>query len=186
MSHPEVLETLLAACVRRDRSAFEQLYLLVSPKLYSLCFCLLRREDLADEVLQEAFLQIWRDVGNFNPNRGSPMAWMTAVARHKALDLLRRRQPETALPANLESSDEWSDDGPGPLELISRLSDGQQLKRCLEELSPDQRQSVVMAFVHGLTHQQLSKRLGAPLGTVKSWVRRGLEKLKGCLQHETA
>ena len=179
MSQAHVLQALLKSCARQDQTAFEQLYRLTSPKLFPVCRYLLRRESLAEEVLQEAFMQIWRDAYLFDPARSAPMTWLTSIVRHRALDTLRRQRPE----------DPWSDtehdqaaDLPGPMELVAGMADNQALKHCLEQLPEDQRHSIVQAFLSGLTHQQLSETLATPVGTVKSWIRRGLERLRRCLE----
>lgn len=182
MPQSEVLQALLADCARNDRAAFEQLYRLASPKLFSLCLAMLRRQDLAEEVLQDAFVQIWRDAASYDPGRAAPMTWMGVIVRHRALDLLRRRRPEVSLD-EYEGIEEHVDSNPNPMEVVLGLSDNQALKRCLEALPERQRESIVEAFLRGLTHEQLSAVLATPLGTVKSWIRRGLGQLKRCLQH---
>ena len=182
MSQSDVLQALLADCARNDRAAFERLYRLAAPKLFSLVVVMLKREDLAEEVLQDAFVQIWRDAGNYDPARAAPMTWMAVIVRHRALDLLRRRRPEVSLD-EYEGLEEQADSNPDPLEVVLNLSEDHALKRCLETLPEPHRMSIVKAFLGGLTHQQLSATLATPIGTVKSWIRRGLGQLKRCLQH---
>lgn len=179
MPHADFLQALLADCARRDQSAFERLYRLTAPRLFALCISMLRREDLAEEVLQEAFLQIWRDAARFDPNRATAMTWMAVIIRHRALDLLRRRtESRFGEPEGYDAPDTE----PGPLEVLLRGFDNHALELCLEQLSEEQRKSIVLSFFRGFTHQQLSDYLAAPLGTVKSWIRRGLGQLKRCLQ----
>ncbi len=181
MPDADHLQALLARCARQDRAAFEELYRLTSPKLFSLCSYLLRRQSLAEDALQEAFMQIWRDAGRFDPARSQPMTWMGVIVRHRALDLLRRQRPATSLDDQPWLA-EGEDDQPGPLEGLLDWANAQELKRCLDELTEQHRESVILAFLRGLTHQQLSEHLATPLGTVKSWVRRGLGQLQRCLE----
>lgn len=176
------LQTLLLACGRGDHAAFQQLYQRAAPKLFALCRRLLRRDELAEEVLQETFIQIWRDAGRYDPERTLPLTWMGVIARHRCLDLLRRRRH-----AELSLDDEATfvepvDEGDGPLELVLRIADTHALAQCLRTLSEQQRISITLAFYRGFTHQQLSRYLATPIGTVKSWIRRGLQQLKRCLQ----
>jgi RNA polymerase sigma-70 factor (ECF subfamily) len=108
------------------------------------------------------------------------MTWMTSIVRNRCLDWVRRPHQES--PEAFEGMlEETADDGPGPLALLAQASDATRLARCLEALDPSQRQSIALAFYHGLTHSELATHLEAPLGTVKTWVRRGLERLKTCL-----
>jgi len=108
------------------------------------------------------------------------MTWMTSIVRNRSLDWLRRPREET--PDDFELMlDYTSDDRPGPLERLTDSADAKRLARCLEQLEPSQRQTIALAFYHGLTHSELAEHLKAPLGTVKTWVRRGLEQLKSCL-----
>jgi RNA polymerase sigma-70 factor (ECF subfamily) len=182
MSQPEILQALLSDCARNNHAAFQRLYQMTAPKLFSLCLAMLRRQEVAEEVLQDAFVQIWRDAGTFDPSRAAPMTWMAVIVRHRALDRLRRRHPEISLEEHEEFA-EQPDDNPGPMEIALNLSENHALRRCLERLSAQQRESISKAFLGGLTHQQLSAALEVPIGTVKSWIRRGLGQLKRCLQH---
>jgi RNA polymerase sigma factor (sigma-70 family) len=138
------------------------------------------------------FVNVWKAASGFDAARAQPLTWLTSIARNKAIDSLRRQatQPqldtagvpdddEDALPDRLNST---PDDGPGPLELLSRASEVRALDECLEHLSAPQRQSVAMAFYDGLSHAEVAERLREPLGTVKSWVRRALLTLRGCLE----
>lgn len=174
------LTELLADCARGREPAFARLYRLCSPKLYTVALRLLRREDLAQEVLQESFVRIWRHAGEFEAHKASPMTWMITIVRNCALDLIRRpRLEETADEEMMESIEA---DLPGPLEEAIRGSEAKALKDCLEALDRNQQRSILLAFFEGLTHSELATRLCQPLGTVKSWVRRGLERLRDCLE----
>lgn len=177
----ERMQTLLRDCARGDHDAFERLYELAAPKLFALCRRLMRRDELAEEVLQETFVQIWRDVDRYDPERALPLTWMGVIARHRCLDVLRRHRPEIGLDDE-STFVEPVDEGAGPLELALRVADRHALAHCLRTLSEQQRMSLTLAFYRGFTHEQLSDYLATPLGTVKSWIRRGLQQLRRCLQ----
>lgn len=191
MSAPAELTDLLLASGRGDRRAFERLYRLSSPRLFSLARWLLKRDALAEEIVQEAYVQIWRDAGRFDPERSAAMTWMAVIVRHRALDELRRKRPELDAGSGSSGGDDddmpnepgaaEADEGPGPLELALADGDRRRLGVCLDGLTDMQRQSILLAFLRGLTHTEVAAALAAPLGSVKSWVRRGLEQLKRCL-----
>lgn len=176
-SSSEHLQQLLRACAQGEQQAFAELYQLTAPKLYALCRYMMHDDHLAEEALQEAYEQIWRDAADYNPHRAMALTWMGVIVRHRCLDMLRRRKPADDL-----SGIELPDDSAGPLELTIHWADRKALGRCLKTLSEQQRLSITMAFYRGLTHQQLSAYLAIPMGTVKSWIRRGLTRLQKCLQ----
>ena len=177
----DAIAELMARCALRDERAFAELYRRTSAKLYGVAIRILRREDWAEEVLQESFVNIWNHIGEYSATRSAPMTWMTAIVRNRALDWLRR--------PNLERGDEdydllvesLPDQGPGPDVALGHGRDAAALAECLRQLSGDQRQTIMLAYAHGLSHGELAQHLKQPLGTVKTWIRRGLERLKGCM-----
>lgn len=177
---PDALAALLSRSALKDQTAFAELYRRTSPKLFAVALRIVRRRDWAEEVLQESFVNIWHHAGDYTAARSAPMTWMTSIVRNRCLDWVRRPHGETAeaFEGMLELT---ADDEPGPLVRLSQSSDTERLARCLETLDPRQRQSIALAFFHGLSHAELAEHLRAPLGTVKTWVRRGLERLKTCL-----
>jgi RNA polymerase sigma-70 factor (ECF subfamily) len=177
---PEALATLLSRSALKDQAAFAELYRRTSAKLFAVALRIVRRKDWAEDVLQESFVSIWRHAEDYTAARSAPMTWMTSIVRNRCLDWVRRPQQESpeAFAGMLE---ETADDGPGPLALLAQAGDAMRLARCLEALDPSQRQSIALAFYRGLSHSELATHLEAPLGTVKTWVRRGLERLKTCL-----
>lgn len=181
MTPPDPLQELLAACARRDQAAFSRLYQATSAKLYGVAVRILRREDWAEEVLQECYVSIWTHAPDYRPALAAPMTWMTSIVRNRCLDWLRRPRPEVADEdgAVLESTES---DNPGPLAELERAKDAQALARCLQGLEAKQRQAIALAFYDGLSHSELAGHLREPLGTVKTWVRRGLLRLKSCLE----
>jgi len=177
----DAIAELMARCALRDQRAFAELYRLTCAKLYGVAIRILRREDWAEEVLQESFVNIWNHIAEYSATRSAPMTWMTAIVRNRALDWLRR--------PNLERGDEdydllvesLPDQGPGPDIVLGHSRDAVALAECLRQLSGDQRQTIMLAYAHGLSHGELAQHLKQPLGTVKTWIRRGLERLKGCM-----
>jgi RNA polymerase sigma-70 factor (ECF subfamily) len=177
---PEALAGWLAACARRDRAAFARLYEATSAKLFGVALRILRREDWAEEVLQECYVSIWTHAPDYRAGLAAPMTWMTSIVRNRCLDWLRRPRLE------VEDQDGALAEGtpserPGPLAELERIKDAQALARCLQALEARQRQAIALAFYDGLSHAELASHLREPLGTVKTWVRRGLLRLKDCL-----
>jgi len=175
------LEQLLARCALKDRAAFAELYRLVSPRLLACLLAILRRRDLAEDALQETFVRIWRRADQFDAYRGRALGWLVSIARYRAIDLVRTGRSVVVLSDALV---ERLDD-PAAVTRVemteSTLTDA-ALQRCLDELTDEQRRSVVLAYSHGLSHDEIAHRLASPLGTVKSWVRRGLQSLRRCMQ----
>ena len=171
---------LLFTTGQGDRRAFARLYTLSAPTLFAVAVRLLRQRELAEEVVQEAYVSIWRKAGQYQLGRGQPMAWMIAVVRNRAIDRLRKQTREPDVAANLDDLAEFlpSEDR-GPAAPTSAL--GASLRECLGRLKVTQQKAILLAYYHGLTHEELATRLDAPLGTVKSTVRRGLFQLKECL-----
>ncbi len=175
------LAGLLAQCALGDQRAFADLYGLTSPKLYGVALRILRRQDWAEEVLQECYVSIWNHAGNYAVQKSAPLTWMTSIVRNRCLDWLRKPRPEATGEEYEIAVEAWQDDAPGPMEQMLAASDAAALARCLEQLESRQRQSIMLAFFNGLSHSELAKHMRQPLGTVKTWVRRGLERLKSCL-----
>lgn len=169
---------LLAAIALDDREAFARLYERAAPHLFGVLLRILREEALAEEALQDVFVKVWQRAGDYRPDRASARTWLFSIARHRAFDLLRRRRPE----GDADAAPEPIDDGPGPFEWAAGQAAGASLRDCLDRLQPDQRACIVLAYCDGYSHEELSRRIGSPLGTVKSWIRRGLELLKRCLE----
>jgi len=175
------LAALLAATASGSRDGFAQLYGASRGKLFAVVLRILKRHDLAEEVLQDAFVTIWDRAGDFSPDKGAPMTWMATVVRHRAIDRLRRNRPEVSLDAAPEAI-QVADEAPSPLANAIASADRRALQHCLDELEGEQKQSILLAYYNGLTHEEVAEKRGAPLGTVKSWIRRGLLRLKGCLE----
>lgn len=179
----QTLEDWLKLTAQGDAAAFKQLYQASSPRLYALCRRLMLNDHLAEDVLQEGFVKIWHHAAQFQPSKANAMTWMSTIMRNQALDKLRQVQTH---PDHNSALDEEEMLGLVSTELRPEQwhelsADTEQLWHCLEQLKPEQRESILAAFYHGHTHEQLAELLHKPLGTVKAWIRRGLEQLRGCL-----
>jgi RNA polymerase sigma-70 factor (ECF subfamily) len=179
------LERLLAECARGDRAAFADLYRATSGMLFAVAVRLLRRRDQAEEILQDCYLSIWNNAGIYSRARSAPLTWMIAIVRNRCFDVLRRSPVEVALEADENGEDlleKLEADEPNPLERLCAVADADAIARCLALLGSEQRQAIVLAFYEGLSRWELAARLGRPVGTVKTWIRRGLERLRACLE----
>jgi RNA polymerase sigma-70 factor (ECF subfamily) len=188
MAEAEELTVLLEATARGDERAFAALYRACSPHLYGLLLRMLQRRDWAEEALQDCFIKIWQKAETYERGKGAPLTWLMTVARYRALDLLRMRRPEVEMPEDEDgqeiSSLIFADETQDP---EARASEGQGIERmrlCLQDLPREQREAVLLAYYEGYTHQELAVAMRAPLGTVKSWVRRGLARLRECLDEQ--
>lgn len=175
------LAELLSQCALRNQKAFSDLYSLTASKLFGIALRILKRQDWAEEVLQECYLNIWNHAGDYAVAKSAPLTWMTSIVRNRCLDWLRRPQQETTGDEYEIALDAWRDESPGPLDQLAASGDAAALGRCLEKLDARQRQSIMLAFFHGMSHSEVASHMKQPLGTVKTWVRRGLERLKICL-----
>lgn len=167
-----------------SEAALRELYDLTSAKLYGVALRVVSNRDWAEDVLQEAYLNIWRIAGDYRANISPPMAWMGVIVRSRALDFLRRRTSERA-DAALELDDAISEtvagDSPNPMDTTQASEQAWALHECLRKLEAKQREVVSLAYLRDLSHGELSEQLKLPLGTVKTWIRRGLEQLRGCM-----
>jgi RNA polymerase sigma factor (sigma-70 family) len=188
------LSRLLGRAGLGDRAAFATLYERTSSHLFAVVLRINRDRSQAEDILQEVYVNVWRAAQSFDAAQSQPLTWLTSIARNRAIDSLRRIQTQPKMQSlsgaagiAAEAEDEnvydtVADASPGPLDLLSRASEARALDQCMEQLSALQRQSVALAFFHGLSHAEVAAQLRQPLGTVKSWVRRALMTLKSCLQ----
>jgi len=169
---------LLSRIAREDRAALRALYQLQSVRLFGVAMAILRDRDAAADALHDGFVKIARRAAQYDPERGAAEAWLASVIRHAALDIARRRGRE------IPTDDATLGDTPveaDQLEALAAGEDGARLRECLGRLAEKNRQGILLAFVHGLSHPQIAARLDLPLGTVKAWIRRGLLTLRECL-----
>ncbi|RYX88515.1 MAG: sigma-70 family RNA polymerase sigma factor [Comamonadaceae bacterium] len=164
--------------------ALRELYDLTSSKLFGVALRVAGKRDWAEDVLQEAFLNIWRIAGDYRAALSPPMAWMGVIVRSRALDFLRRRTSERA--DSVQELDDFindtvAGDGANPMDTTQASEQAWALHECLRKLDAKQREVVSLAYMRDLSHGELAEQLKLPLGTVKTWIRRGLEQLRGCM-----
>ena len=176
---PDTLNRLIAATATQDQAAFAQLYDLTRRKLYGVALTVLRRRDLAEDVLQEAYIRVWRNAARFDPARGSAMTWMATIVRNLAIDV--KRSPATAatddaalmvIPFN----------GRSALDQVEASDDERRLRDALQSLDPMRRKLVIAAYIQGQSREQLSQRFGAPVNTIKTWLRRAVLDMRAVLE----
>ncbi len=175
--HDDEVAMLLARCARSDAHAFRQLYSLEGGALYGVALRITRQPALANDVLHDAMLQIWRNAGQFDAARGSGRAWMLSLVRYRAIDSMRRARREMLMPHPPDLLDPQLD----PFERLAETHDERMLEHCLDRIGDRARNLVVLAFIEGLTHAQVAAHVGEPLGTVKSVIRRTLAALRSCM-----
>lgn len=186
----EIKKLLLLTAARDEGSAeaFERLYRTCAPLLLGVAQRVVGRRELAEEVLHDGFAAIWRSVDRFDPLTAQPVAWMVAIVRNRAIDVRSSHDV-----SRVDSYHGVDDDPEGMLDRLFDWSPGEDdaedrrrasrwLRDCLGELKAAERQSLVLAFEHGLSHADLAAHLQKPLGTVKTWVRRGMENLRHCVE----
>lgn len=174
------LNELLLRSVRHDRQAFAQLYQRTSPRLLGVCTRILANRAEAEEVLQEAFITIWQRGQSFDPARSNALTWLVSLTRNKAIDRLRQR-PDAAAESAFDP-ESVVDEDPTPAFQAEQGEEYRRLEKCLNELEGQQRRSIREAFFSGVTYPALATRAKVPLGTMKSWIRRGLLQLRACLE----
>ena len=170
---------LIEAAGRGSQAALKRLYELESRRLYGIALRIVRQPEIAADVLQDAFVQIWQNAAAFSGERGAGAAWLTGIVRFRALDAVRK------LAREIPSDDPALGDEalePDIIERIGAAAEAEALQRCLKLLDGEQRRCIVLAFVDGFSHTEIAERINAPLGSVKSWIRRGLLSLRRCLE----
>lgn len=187
----EALADALARVALGDRAAFATLYGATSAHLFGVILRINPDRAQAEDILQEIFVNIWRAAQGFDAARSQPMTWLASIARHRAIDSLRRRKTEVSTVSAHRAGDEGDDDdnlldampsdAAGPLELLMQAAQARQVTDCMDQLSAEQKQCVALTYYQGLSHADVAQHLAQPLGTVKSWVRRALIALKDCL-----
>jgi RNA polymerase sigma-70 factor (ECF subfamily) len=173
------LVAALGEVARGDRAALRETYDLTSAKLLGVILRITRDRETAEDVLQECYVKVWNRAGRFDPSRASPITWLCVIARNTAISQMRKtgRRDEVAGP----ELPEVADDAPDAETFLCHAQDRAALRNCMDELQDDHRRAIRLAFFDGLSHSQLASKVGVPLGTIKSWIRRGLTGLKGCL-----
>lgn len=169
---------LLSATAHGDQVAFENLYKQTAGKLYAISLQMLRRRDLAEDAVQEAFVRIWHNAGEYQQEKGSVLTWMTTIVRYRALDMLRAAKSRRETHEDLEEAE----DEQTPEQELYIERDRVLIDRCMALLEGQQREMIQLAYFRGFTHAEVCDHTGSPLGSVKTWIRRGLERLKRCVE----
>ncbi|NCT97095.1 MAG: sigma-70 family RNA polymerase sigma factor [Comamonadaceae bacterium] len=180
----EPLMDLIDRIARRDEAALKALYDLTARKLYGLSLRVLGSAEAAEDALQEAYLQVWRSAGDYRATLSPPMAWLGLIVRSRSLDLLRRRAADRAhLTQELDETlaDTLPGNAPNPMDTSLASQQAWAMHQCLGQLENKQREVISLAYLRDLSHGELAERLALPLGTVKTWIRRGLDKLRDCM-----
>lgn len=189
------LAALLGRVSLGERAAFATLYRLTSAHLLGVVLRINSDRAQAEDLLQEVYVKIWGAAGSFDAQRAQPMTWLTSIARHQAIDSLRRKKVEpqwvtTRAGAEPDDDDELLDhlasSDAGPMELLGQAVQARSVAICMKGLTAEQQQTLALAFYQGLSHSEVADQLRQPLGTVKSWVRRGLLALRSCLERAGA
>lgn len=188
---PGGLAALMARVALSDRTAFEALYRATSGALLAVIARVVGDRAQAEEVLQEVYVTVWRSASGYNPALGRPMTWLMSMARNRAIDSMRRRSrtPDTVSrhavaddgETEVDLLEQLPDTAAGPMALLEQARSQLALEHCMEGLAERQRASLALAYYDGLSHAEVAEELAQPLGTIKSWIRRGLQSLRDCL-----
>ena len=175
------LSAALNRVAAADRAALRLVYDMTAAKLFGICLRILNDRSGAEDVLQDVYMTVWQKAAAFDANRASPITWLVAIARNRAIDHARSRGPRRLNEA-IEAADRVSDPSPLASERLETQQEHERLKSCLDMIEQRQSLAIRAAFMGGFTYEELAERAGVPLGTMKSWIRRGLAKLKECLE----
>ncbi len=178
------LAHLLSRVALGDQASFAEFYRQTSAHLYGVALRILKDTAAAEEILQEAYVNVWHHAGAYEVAKSQPLTWLTSIVRNRCLDQLRRRELDT-VPMTADDDDappfDLPGDAPTPAEMLLAGAAARSVRECVDALDAGPKQAIALAFYQGLSHSELAAHLREPLGTVKSWVRRGLERLKSCL-----
>jgi RNA polymerase sigma-70 factor (ECF subfamily) len=181
---PQQMKIWLMAAGKRDAAAFRALYDASSSKLFGFALRILHKRELAEEVLQESFVAIWNNAANYQSHLAAPMTWMATIVRNKAFDHLRRSDAAVEIDADQfdrEVMNALQDPQATPIEALQMSGDAKALAWCMSALEGAHRQVVALAYFHDLSHSEVAAQMKLPIGTVKTWIRRSLDKLRVCL-----
>src|SRR5580704_7774485 len=176
----EELARLVRECAAHDRQALRKIYDLMAGQMLASMVRILRRRALAEEALQDVFVSIWQRAEQFEGGRGPARIWLMAIARHRAIDVLRSERVDLYREADVEQLPQTAMEGISDWSSAGRSAAA--LARCFQELTGEQRRGIELAFVNGYSHADIARVTGEPLGTIKSWIRRGLASLRRCLE----
>ncbi|MCA0434672.1 MAG: sigma-70 family RNA polymerase sigma factor [Proteobacteria bacterium] len=175
---PGDVSDLIGRVALGDRNAFGKLYDATSAKLFGICLRVLKDRTDAEDVLQETYVKIWNNAGRYRTTGYSPITWLVTIARNQAIDRLRSRKPESD---ELAAAEDVADSAVTPEQALLQGNEGGRLRQCLEKLPPDRADAVKAAYMEGYSYQELADRLGQPINTIRTWLRRSLASLRECL-----
>ncbi|MEM8649532.1 MAG: sigma-70 family RNA polymerase sigma factor [Pseudomonadota bacterium] len=178
MTSPADIEKMIAAIALGSRADFEKLYQATSAKLFGICLRILNDRMEAEEALQEAYVKVWKSADRFSVGKASPISWLSTIARNCAIDLYRKRKPESG---ELDEAEIVADDTPSPEALTVISDDVRKMNICMKELNEKHAEAIRRIYLSGWTYDEAAQELDMPLNTVKTWVRRGLISLRECL-----
>ena len=180
-ANASALASLLARVASGERAAFEALYKTTSGMLFAICLRVLPDRGEAEEALQDTFVAIWNKAMQFDPSRAGASAWLGSIARHRAIDRLRANSTNVST-APIDLAETIADDGVSPVDSARAAGDKARLDDCMRQLDTRRRTLIRTAFFDAATYEELARRAQTPLGSVKSWIRRGLMQLRECLE----
>jgi len=175
------IEALIARVALADRSAFASLYDATSSKLFGVCLSILKDKQAAEDAVQDTYIKIWSKADQYHTNGMSPMTWVITIARNTSIDLLRTHRKNHN---GIDEMPELMDDSNGPEAFSIATGENIRIAQCLEELENEKAEAVRGAYLYGLSYAELAIRFNVPLNTVRSWLRRSLLKLRGCLSND--
>ena len=185
---PQQLKIWLEAVARRDQRAFSALYQATSAKLFAFALRISSKREAAEEILQESYVSIWNNAGSYQASLAAPMTWMTTIVRNKAFDILRRAEHTVDIDADSfkesdmqEVLDALESPAATPAQVLQLSENAVALAHCMQRLEGLHRQAIALAFYHDLSHGEVAEQMRLPIGTIKTWIRRGLERLRLCL-----
>lgn len=176
------LVAALAAAGRGDRNALKTIYDLTHAKLFGICLRICNEQAAAEDVLQNVYLKVWQRAGRFDPDRASPISWLATIARNAAIDWRRSLKPDDPLPDDI--GERIADSSMDAHDRVEAKQEQARIFACMRGLEDERRHAIRAAFYQGLSYPEIASAMGRPLGTIKSWVRRGLLQLKECLERE--
>lgn len=182
------LQADMARLALGEHAALRRVYNATSAHLFGIALRILNRRDLAEDVLQEAFVNVWHHAGSYQAHQAQPMTWLISIVRNKALDQLRSGKRHVADSLDADTDDEpeahqVADERPNPMQLLMQAAETMEIRTCMESLDASPRQCLALAYYHGMSQSEIAEHISAPIGSVKAWVRRGLERVKKCLSH---
>lgn len=172
------LAELIGRIALRDKNAMRALYERAAGKLFAILLRMLKSQELAEDAMQDVLVKVWQNAPSYQAHRGQAMTWLIGITRNRAIDILRQNRPEVS---DNQAPDSQLDERWDPSKLTALSMQSGLLSRCLDELEQERRQCLVLAYCDGYSHSELSQYFDSPIGTVKSWIRRGLSSLKDCM-----